>query len=114
MNIIETARLCHEINRIYCESHGDMSQPTWDNAPAWQQESAINGVFFHRSKPDSTPRMSHENWLKEKLAAGWVWGPEKKPELKQHPCCVPYDELPAQQRFKDELFTTIVKASIPK
>jgi hypothetical protein len=102
------AQLCHEANRIYCASHGDMSQPEWDDAPEWQRQSAINGVLFHATHPGSTPENSHENWLKEKLEQGWVYGPIKDPELKQHPCCVPYAQLPEQQRFKDHLFTTIV------
>jgi len=34
----------------------------------------------------------------------------KDPEKKQHPCFVPYDELPIQQRRKDALFVSIVRA----
>jgi hypothetical protein len=109
MIINDIAELCHEVNRIYCESHGDMSQLPWDQAPDWQKKSAINGVLFHAQNPDAGPAHSHENWLKEKLADGWVWGPVKDVEAKQHPCCVPYDELPAQQRYKDHLFTLIVR-----
>lgn len=34
MNVEQIAELCHEINRIYCLSIGDASQPTWADAPA--------------------------------------------------------------------------------
>jgi hypothetical protein len=102
------ARVCHEVNRAYCLSVGDSSQPAWDDAPDWQKTSAINGVKFHIDNPDASPSASHEKWLEEKLATGWKYGAVKNPELKEHPCCVPYDQLPVEQRAKDFIFTAIV------
>jgi hypothetical protein len=110
MNIEAIARVCHEANRAYCASMGDDSQPAWDDAPDWQKESAMNGVAYHARHPESTPADSHEHWLKEKLDTGWVYGPVKNPEIKEHPCCVPYGELPLEQRAKDTLFLAIFKA----
>lgn len=104
------AELCHEVNRIYCESHGDFSQVPWEQAPQWQKESALNGVLFHIQNPNAGPSASHDNWMREKVEQGWVWGPVKDPERKEHPCIVPYEALPEQQRYKDHLFVTIVKA----
>jgi len=101
------ARVCHNVNRAYCQSIGDDSQPKWEEAPDWQRQSAINGVRFHLAN-DTTPEQSHENWMREKLADGWKHGPNKNPELKEHPCMVPYGELPAAQRTKDYLFKSIV------
>ena len=102
------ARVCHEVNRIYCESMGDNSQPEWEEAPEWQVASAISGVQFHLDNPNSTPEMSHQNWCKDKVLAGWTWGPVKDPDKKQHPCLVPYEELPKEQQVKDAFFTVIV------
>lgn len=107
-NIKATARLCHEANRILCESHGDFSQPKWNDAPDWQKESCEDGVRFHIDNPESTPEQSHENWMKHKLADGWRFGLIKNPEKKTHPCLRPYDELPLEQRKKDEMFSLIV------
>ena len=56
------------------------------------------------------PSASHDSWLKQKKADGWKWGPEKNPDKKEHPCCLPYEQLPADQRMKDYLFGAIVKA----
>ena len=28
----EIARVCHEVNRAYCQAIGDNSQPTWEDA----------------------------------------------------------------------------------
>ena len=104
MKIEQIAELSHETNRVYCRLIGDNSQPTWPDAPDWQKESAISGVRFHLDKPNSPASRSHEEWLKTKEADGWKYGPVKDPAKKEHPCCVPYDELPEEQKVKDTLF----------
>lgn len=108
-----TAAVCHEVNRAYCESQGDRSQPAWDDAPEWQRASAINGVRFAIENPTAKPSDSHESWLAEKAADGWKYGPVKSPETKEHPCFVPYDELPQAQKAKDYLFLGVVRALLP-
>jgi hypothetical protein len=104
------ARVAHEVNRAYCASIGDTSQPAWADAPEWQRQSAINGVKFTLASPTATPERSHESWLTEKAADGWKFGPVKNPEAKEHPCFVPYGELPAAQRVKDYLFLAVVRS----
>jgi len=110
MTIEQIAEICHETNRAYCRTLGDDSQPTWALAPEWQRTSVINGVNFHLSTPAAMPNHSHDEWLKEKKATGWKYGPVKDPEKKEHPCFVPYDELPADQKAKDSLFIGVVNA----
>ena len=107
------ARVCHEVNRAYCESQGDRSQPSWHMAPGWQRESAINGVRFALRHPNAKPSDSHESWLAEKHAAGWAYGLTKDPERKLHPCFVPYEELAPQQKAKDYIFLAVVRALAP-
>ncbi|HTP77711.1 MAG TPA: RyR domain-containing protein [Rhizomicrobium sp.] len=110
MNTEEIARVAHEINRAYCTALGDNSQPSWKDAPEWQRSSAINGVSFHLNNPNAGPDHSHNEWLKEKRETGWKFGPVKDPEKKEHPCFVPYDELPVEQKAKDYLFRAVVHA----
>jgi hypothetical protein len=104
------AKVCHEVNRGYCEAIGDRSQPPWDEAPDWQKQSAINGVQFSLDNPDAPPSASHDSWLAEKEATGWKYGPIKDPAKKEHPAFLPYDELPLEQKIKDHLFQAVVKA----
>ena len=110
MTTEQIAQVCHESNRAYCSSIGDNSQPPWESAPDWQKSSAIKGVQFHLKNPNAGPSCSHESWLKEKADNGWKYGPVKDPEKKEHPCFVPYDSLPREQRLKDYLFTAVVHA----
>lgn len=104
------ARVCHEVNRAYCASLGDTSQPAWTDTPQWQRDSALAGVRMHIAKPDATPEDSHRSWMAAKLEDGWKFGPEKDPQKKEHPCMVPYEELPQEQRAKDYLFRGVVHA----
>lgn len=110
----QIARICHEANRAYCQAIGDYSQPTWEEAPVWQRESACNGVNHILANPHATPEDSHNSWLEQKRKDGWVYGEVKDPEAKQHPCMVEYSQLPPDQRRKDALFISIVRAFIPK
>jgi hypothetical protein len=106
-NVEDIARVTHEVNRAYCTAIGDDSQIPWDEAPDWQKESALAGVAAHLQN-DMTPRASHELWCKHKLADGWSWGITKDEKAKKHPCLVPYDSLPKEQRVKDYLFSAVV------
>lgn len=107
---LRIARVCHEANRALCAALGDRSQRPWEDAPEWQVESAFNGVRFILDHPDAQPGDSHASWLAEKEREGWVWGPEKDEVTRTHPCMVPFEELPEEQRFKDVLFVAIVRA----
>lgn len=110
MIVEQIAQVAHETNRAYCHTIGDDSQMPWDDAPQWQKDSAINGVQFHIDNPEAGCSGSHENWLKVKYAEGWKYGEKKTPEKKEHPCCVPYEELPPEQRVKDALFVGVTRA----
>ena len=49
--------------------------------------------------------------MAEKVATGWKYGPVKNPDAKEHPCMVPYAELPPEQRRKDALYLAMVKTA---
>jgi len=110
--IERAARLAHEANRQYCRMIGDDTQIAWEVAPEWQKASARVGVEAILDHPGMTPEQSHGNWYDYKKADGWVWGEVKNVERKEHPCMVPYSQLPITQRFKDYLFQSVVRASL--
>lgn len=115
MKVEDIAAICHDANRTLCILQGDFSQPAWPSAPDWQKESAVAGVKFHvsqRVRP-VPPSASHESWLRQKEADGWKYGPVKDADKKEHPCFVPYEELPREQQVKDYLFGAIVSGLEP-
>lgn len=107
MEMQQIAALCHEVNRAYCQSLGDDGQPPWEEAGDWQKNSAINGVLYHTNNPDAKPADSHNSWMKKLATEGWKYGKEKDVEKKEHPCFVPYSDLPPAQKAKDYIFKAI-------
>jgi predicted transcriptional regulator len=106
------AVLAHEANRLWCHLHGDDSQPSYVDAPDWQRASAHEGVAKIASGEITTPEESHQSWAETKIADGWTYGPVKDPEAKEHPCLVPYSDLPPEQKAKDSIFFGIVTGLI--
>ena len=109
MELDKIARVCHEVNRAYCQAFGDNSQPAWEDAPEWQRASARMGVDLH-TMGDFGPEASHISWMKQKIDDGWKWGAAKNPDTKEHPCLVPFDQLPRDQQAKDFIFRAVVHA----
>lgn len=106
------ARICHEVNRGYCAALGDHSQMPWEAAPGNIQESARSGVLHLMMNPEATPEEMHTVWCEYKKKDGWTYGPEKDLEQKTHPCLVDYKDLPQEQRVKDYLFSSVVRACL--
>ncbi len=113
MKIEDIAKAAHEINKAYCESISDYSQKPWDESPEWQKSSVINGVKFHLENPDASPSASHESWMIQKTQEGWKYGKVKDADKKEHPCYLPYDQLPVEQRSKDYLFKQVIHSLKP-
>ncbi|HJT75799.1 MAG TPA: RyR domain-containing protein, partial [Gemmataceae bacterium] len=43
----------------------------------------------------------HDVWARQRLADGWRHGPRRDDARKEHPCLVPYDELPDAEKQYD-------------
>jgi hypothetical protein len=106
----QIAPICHEANKSWCESNGDYSQKTWNEAEQWQRDSAIKGVEFRLANPEAPKSAQHDAWMSDKVADGWVYGKTKDAIEKTHPCIIPFEELPEFQQKKDALFCGIVDA----
>ena len=111
LQIIENiARIAYEVNRAYCIAIGDNSFTSWEDAPEWQKKTNIDGVLFNLNYPEAKPDDSHKSWYNKKAEQGWVYGPVKDPDKKEHPCMLLYEELPAEQKVKDYLFKQVVES----
>ncbi len=43
----------------------------------------------------------HEVWADSRLAEGWCYGEERDDAKKTHPCLIPYEELPEEEKEYD-------------
>ena len=110
LTLEQIAGICYAANRAYCKALGDDTQLPWNEALARQRRSAIDRVVIALHKPDATPEYHHNEWLREKEAGGWRYGPVEDATKREHPCMVLYDSLPAEQRRKYHMFMGIVRA----
>jgi hypothetical protein len=100
------ARAAHEVNRAYCIYLNHMIPGSWEDQSEEHKQSlrlGVGGVI-----QGNTPEQGHQGWMAEKLAHGWVFGPEKDEIKKTHPCLVAYAALSPAQQVKDALFQKTV------
>lgn len=43
----------------------------------------------------------HDVWAEARISQGWKYGKKRDDEKKTHPCLVPYDELPEEEKEYD-------------
>ena len=43
----------------------------------------------------------HEVWAETRIKQGWTYGPERNDKQKKHPCLIPYEELPEEEKEYD-------------
>lgn len=43
----------------------------------------------------------HDVWAKTRIEQGWTYGLERNDAEKKHPCLVPYDQLPEEEKVYD-------------
>lgn len=116
LSAAQVAAIAHEANRVYARglTPPDFSHLHWDVAPDYQRDKIRAGVETHLSSSKSlSPKQAHEAWLKHMKAEGWTYGRVKNEDTRHHPCIVPYEDLPEDQRLKDEIFCAIVRALAP-
>jgi len=66
-----------------------------------QLESLKDGIAYMLNHSYLTPEENHANWMKKKIAQGWIYGAIKDFEKKTHPDLVPFDKLPEIEKRKD-------------
>lgn len=111
--ILHTAAACHATNRAYSISIRDENVAgSWDEVSDALRSSAVIGVV--NVLRGATPAENHEKWLETKKADGYKYGEVKDDKAKTHPCFVPYESLPIQQKLKDTIFQNVVSLCVGK
>ena len=63
-----------------------------------------SGVLLPPDVAELTERLAenaHDIWAKQRLSDGWRHGPKRDDTTKEHPCLVPYGELPDSEKVYD-------------
>lgn len=104
------ARVVHEAVRAWSIAHEQDALPAWSEAPEWMRSSTRQSVQFVLDHPEAGPDTQHEEWVRQRRADGWTFGPVRDEALKQHPMLIPFSDLPRFEQQKDALVCAIVKA----
>ena len=62
------------------------------------------GVELPKELEQLVEKMSknvHEVWAETRIKQGWRYGEQRNDELKTHPCLIPYEELPEEEKEYD-------------
>lgn len=62
------------------------------------------GVMLPEELEQLVEQMSknvHEVWSETRIKQGWTYGEQRNDEQKTHPCLVPYEELPEEEKEYD-------------
>ena len=103
----EMARIVHQCWASYMMGLGHPFDPIPTDDILGSIERGIDFVAAHRA--DIHPGMSHEEWMRDRLAHGWVYGPVKNVDAKTHPDLVPFADLPVAEKNKDVVFINAVR-----
>lgn len=115
----EVARILNEMTRLIPRPDGSLPLH-WEELTDEQRNSAIEAVkditnhdalFFELL--DWEPYLFHDVWVKGNEHDGWVYGETYCPINKTHPCMVAFDELPDSEKFKDEIWATVMRMYTP-
>ncbi|MET0546288.1 MAG: RyR domain-containing protein [Caulobacterales bacterium] len=104
------AQVAHEAMRAFKIGLGEDRLAPWSRVSADVRRSTIEGVRFRIANPDAPLSAQHDQWMAERIAAGWRKGKVKDVQKKTHPSLVPYEALSETERRKDALIASVVKS----
>lgn len=98
------------IGRIACGN----PIPVWEDLSVGQRcRAAVAVDDLMRNPHIKEPEDFHDIWANPLYDDGWVWGPVYSLKTKQHPCLVPYDELPDAEKIKDMIWASLIEVFRP-
>lgn len=104
------AAVAYGILGAYSFSVSAVTEPAWDSLTDQEKQPTLARVDMLLANPDSTPEQLHTSWLDKRLADGWTVGSPFDAQKKQHPLCVPYSDLPQEEKIKDYLLYAVVQS----
>lgn len=110
LDVGQVAQVVHEAVRAWQTANGQAAAPAWSRAPKWMKESTVAAVTYRLQNPGAPASAQHDQWVEEKLAAGWKRGKVKDGVRKTHPLMIPYEDLPVVERRKDALVAGVIDA----
>jgi class 3 adenylate cyclase/tetratricopeptide (TPR) repeat protein len=65
--------------------------------------SKVTLTAEHLKLTELLAKNTHELWAQQRFAEGWKYGPQRDDIRKEHPCLVPYEDLPESEKQYDRI-----------
>jgi len=72
-----------------------------------ERERRVEAMKECARKSSDTAEARHKAWCDMHFESGWKLGPEFRPDIKEHPNLVPWDQPPADARHKAQIFDIV-------
>lgn len=104
------SELVYEFARLEAKIAGRRVVPEeWSLRDESFRKQFINIVLKYSSMDKlPSPEEAHNSWCQSYKDMGWKYGEVRDVIAKTHPDMVPFDELPIDERDKDEVFLYII------
>lgn len=76
-----------------------MIENTYVPAPIDTSAVVLSGEL--QTLTELLAKNAHEVWARTRLEQGWSYGEKRDDARKQHPCLVPYEDLPENEKTFD-------------
>jgi hypothetical protein len=107
----QIAKVCHEVNRAYCQALGDNSQPPWKNASALKKSNTLQAVRNYILSISAETEKSRASAEAQEIVESWVNGPEKYPDLG---VTTRLGVLPPELQAREDMFVAVVRAVLTR
>src|SRR5438105_2391026 len=71
----------------------------YDPAPIDTSRVKLSGDILKLT--EQLAEHNHDVWARQRLSEGWKYGPSRNDAAKEHPCLVPYADLPDSEKEYD-------------
>ena len=107
--IITPTEFIYEVARLEAIASGRSIVPElWSERDEKFRSQMTEYVESLRGKALPTHEEAHDSWWRKYEEMGWVYGAVRDTEKKTHPDMVPFNDLPKDERDKDEIFLALV------
>jgi len=108
-NLRKIAMACHAAHNIHC-ANNDMQVIAWEDKSKEHHKIVMNSVKKILDGKIKSPEKAHMNFVKKKKKDGWMYDAEYSTERKTNPRLCDFDELPSNERMKEEFFFAVASS----
>jgi len=106
------AKIVWEADKGFVEMASLIEVPHWEEAEDWQRDKVCSDVAYLLEYENAPESALHDIWVDAMREHGWKHGEKIDKEQHTHPHLLPYNELPIEEKIRNNLMWTLVRKFI--